>query len=569
MEEKKIRLLDSQFAKFLADRSALSGKERFHFQDLLRRLSMGLAAGNSCLPVSPLEEDLLRRSDLAGAGAAPLRIFRRRLYLQRFFEYERSLAEKIGQLAAAATRLERDELLLDTLFGKTAAGETDWQRLAAERALEQNLLIISGGPGTGKTTTVVKILALLQSASGQQLRIALAAPTGKAAMRLQESISSSMDHLSFPAALANAIPNRASTLHRLLGVNRFSPFFRHNAETPLAYDVVVIDEASMVDLALMSKLVDALRPGSRLLLLGDKNQLASVESGTVLGDLITVLVNNRVELQKSYRFDEGIKSFAEAITGGDSSCAWEILIREEPANVSILEGDIAEYGGKMYAKYMTAVARARTIEDYQELFSLFHSFTILCALRNGPAGVSGVNNRVENYLTGKGYDCFSSVWYPGRPVMVTRNDYGLDLYNGDVGLCLSDPEHPERLKVWFERTDGNLEGILPSRISNCETVYGLTIHKSQGTEVAEVLVVLPAQESALVTRELLYTAVTRATERVKVKSSRSVFCLAVAGEITRFSGLAERLEGIAQCTVAIDGGKGASASDMLEDVRDC
>jgi exodeoxyribonuclease V alpha subunit len=568
MEERKIRLLDSQFAKFLAARSALSGKERLHFQDLICRISMGLAAGDSCLPISTLEEDLLQGSGLVGAGAEPLRIFRNRLYLQRFFEYEKSLAEKVGRLAAAATRLQRDELLLDSLFGKGAEGETDWQRVAAERALEQNLLIISGGPGTGKTTTVVKILALLQSASGQELRIAITAPTGKAAMRLQESISSSVHSLSFAASVADTIPTRASTLHRLLGVKRFSPFFRHNAANPLSYDVVVVDEASMVDLALMSKLVDALRPGSRLLLLGDKNQLASVESGTVLGDMCTVLVNNRVELQKSYRFDEGIKSFAEAITGGDSSDAWDILTRDEPVNVSTLEEDAAEYGGEIYARYMMAVVRARSLEDYQELFPLFHSFTILCALRNGPAGVSGINTRVERYLTGKGWDCFGSVWYPGRPVMVTRNDYGLDLYNGDMGLCLPDPEQPEIMKVWFEREDGNLQGILPGRISNCETVYALTIHKSQGTEVGEVLVVLPGQESALVTRELLYTAVTRATERVKVKSSRSVFSLAVAGKIKRFSGLVERLGSGCKCAEAIGKGNGLTGPDVLEDVRD-
>jgi exodeoxyribonuclease V alpha subunit len=458
MEEKKIRLLDSQFAKFLTDRSLLSGKERLYFHDLLCRLSRGLATGDSCLSVSIPEEDLLQRSGLAGEESFPLRIYRRRLYLQRFFAYEKALAEKIGQLAATATGLVKDESLFDALFGEGVEGETDWQRVAAERALKQNLLIISGGPGTGKTTTVVKILALLQNASGKELRIALAAPTGKAAMRLQEAIAGGVYNLDVDASLAESIPVRASTLHRLLGVKRFSPFFRHNAENPLSYDVVVVDEASMVDLALMSKLMDALRPGSRLLLLGDKNQLASVESGTVLGDMTSVLVKNRVELQKSYRFDTGIKSFAEASTGGNSSRAWDILIRDEPSNVSLLEKDAAEYGGEIYGEYMTAVARAGTLDDYRELFSLFHSFIILCALRNGPAGVSGINGRVENYLTGKGWDCFASVWYPGRPVMVTRNDYGLDLYNGDMGLCLPDPERPESMKVWFERTDGRPGG---------------------------------------------------------------------------------------------------------------
>ncbi len=561
MEEKKMRLLDSQFAKFLTDRSLFSGKERFQFHDLLCRLSRGLAAGDSCLPVSIPEEDLVQRSGLAGVESFPLRTSRGRLYLQRFFAYEKSLAENIGQLAATATSLAKDESLFDTLFGKRVAGETDWQRVAAQRALEQSLLIISGGPGTGKTTTVVKILALLQNASGQELRIALTAPTGKAAMRLQEAIAGSVYKLDISDSLAESIPIRASTLHRLLGVKRFSPFFRHNAANLLSYDVVVVDEASMVDLALMAKLVDALRPGCRLLLLGDKNQLASVESGAVFGDMTSVLVENRVELQKSYRFDEGIKSFAEAITGGHSSRAWDILVRDEPQNVSLLQGDAAEYGGEVYGDYMAAVARAGTLEEYRELFLLFHSFLILCGLRNGPAGVSGINGRVEKHLTGKGWDCFASIWYPGRPVMVTKNDYGLDLYNGDIGLCLPDPGYPERMKVWFERTDGKLEGIAPGRIMNCETVYALTIHKSQGTEAREVLVVLPEQESVLVTRELLYTAVTRATESVKVKSSRPVFTLAVNGENLRFSGLAEMLESGDICAVPAGRGKDARGPD--------
>lgn len=548
MLEKKVRLLDSQFAKFLANRSGLTGQERDQFQDIVCRLSISLGGGDSCLPVTDSEAKLVSSTALAREGESegankPLCLAGNRLYLQRMFAYEQTLAAGIGKIVSDSRKLSLNELLLDSLFGSQQDHDTDYQRLAAVQALEQNLLIISGGPGTGKTTTVVKILALLQDASGGRLKVALAAPTGKAAMRLQESIGNSVRGLVSGHATVKNIPEQASTLHRLLGVKQHSPFFYHNAENPLSCDVVVVDEASMVDLALMSKLVSALRPGCRLILLGDKDQLASVESGTVLADMITALPGNTVELQRSYRFDRGIKGFAEAVNRGDSLLAWDLMVADSPENVSLLDTDVASYGGRRYSDYMEGVRNAGTIEDYRKLFEMFHSFKILCALRHGPSGVQGVNRGVEKYLSTKGYDCTTAEWYPGRPVMVTRNEYGLDLYNGDIGLCLPDPANSQILKVWFERADGILRGLLPGRLSSCETVYALTIHKSQGAEIGEVLVVLPDRESAIVTRELLYTAVTRARDRVKVKSIRSVFDLAVAGKIKRHSGLAACLRG--------------------------
>ncbi|MBU1139349.1 MAG: exodeoxyribonuclease V subunit alpha [Proteobacteria bacterium] len=540
MEEQKPRLLDSQFAKFLAKRSTISGKFREQFAQLVCKLSMSLAAGDSCIALTEEEEGLVRSSGLAGTEANPLVVWQGRLYLQKIFAHERRLAENLKRLTADSSSLVRDEALLDTLFGGVDSGEVNWQRISAERALEQKFLIISGGPGTGKTSTVVKILALLVSAMGPELRVGLAAPTGKAAMRLQESIGHSISQLPIHDLIKAAIPGQAHTLHRLLGVRRFSPYFFHHGDNPLSYDVVVVDEASMVDLALMSKLVDALRPGSRLILLGDRNQLASVESGAVLADLIAALPDNTVELQKSYRFDGGIKGFAEAVNSGDSSRAWAIMTGKEPGNISLLQEEVADYGGEKYCRYMEAVCQARTLHDYGKLFSFLHSFKILCALRNGKAGVTGVNAQVERYLTARGYDCFGSPWYPGRPVMVTRNDYALDLYNGDIGICMPDPEQPDIMKVWFERSATILQGMLPGRLSACETVYALTIHKSQGAEIDEVLVVLPEHDSALVTRELLYTAVTRAARCVRIRGRQAVFDTAVSRKIERFSGLVLR-----------------------------
>ena len=531
MEAKQQRLLDTQFAKFLSTHSQLSGEENLMFKELVCKLSVTVAAGDSCLPVKPEEENLLQRSGLCGEGVQPLCVFDGHLYLQRLFQYERRLAENIRKMAVEATELVSDVSLVESLFVTRQEEQLDLQRFAAEQALRKNFLIIAGGPGTGKTTTVVKILTLLNSGFEKPLRVALAAPTGKAAVRLQESIAGHGQHLSA----------RASTIHRLLGVRRNSPYFRHNAENPIPYDVLVVDEASMVDLALMSKLFDALRPGSRLILLGDKNQLASVESGTVLADMMQALPENTVELQKSYRFDEGIKCFAESINTGDHKKAWQMLTSSQPHHITLLQEDLAIYAGAQYSRYMAAVSEATTLDEYKNLFSLFYSFKILCALRRGKAGVAGINKVVEESLTDKGYDCKSEEWYPGRPVMVTKNEYALDLYNGDIGICLPGPDSSGGMKIWFECPDGTLRGILPGRISSCETVYALTIHKSQGAEFAEVLVVLPENESTLITRELLYTAVTRAKKYVIVKSGRSVFQRAVKERISRFSGLGKML----------------------------
>ena len=537
MEEERVRLLDRQFSRFLARRSLLSGTEKTCFQALVAKLSLTLAKGDSCLLLSQKEVDLVQRSGLSGDGQLPLYVFDDHLYLQRYFQYEKQLAVNVRQMVVEVKQFNVDGTLVESLFA--GQGKGDLQRVAAEQALRKNLLVISGGPGTGKTTTVVKILALLQSASSAKLRMALAAPTGKAAMRLQESIAGSIDNLPISEEEKSDLVVNASTLHRLLGVKRHSPFFRHNSKNPLSCDVLVVDEASMVDLSLMSKLVAALRPGSRLILLGDKNQLASVESGTVLADMMLAFPANTVELQKTYRFDQNIKQFAEAINGGDQQRAWQIVSAGQTDNISLMREEIASYGGAKYLPYMQAVASASSMDAYKKLFAMLHSFKILCAVRRGSAGVAGVNSMVEQYLAEKGCDCIAREWYPGRPVMISKNEYSLDLYNGDIGICLPDPARPGSVKVWFEKSDGKLQGVLPGRLGNCETVYALTIHKSQGTEVADVLVVLPERESGLVTRELLYTAVTRASKSVAVATSQAAFQSAVGARIKRSSGLAK------------------------------
>lgn len=541
MNDLNIFSLDHYFAEFLAGRSGLSGAAKERFQELVTRVSRALEEGHSCLSVSEAEERFLSVNFLvSNGGQTPLVLHNHRLYLHRYFHYETRLAEQIRIMAAITLAPELDEHLIDAYFDAPGPG-TDWQKEAAKVALHRAMTIICGGPGTGKTTTVVKILALLlQAAEGQRVpAVALAAPTGKAAMRLSEAVSKSLNHLQLPDKVKNALPTTAGTLHRLLGVRRGSPQFRHNRDNPLARDIVVVDEASMVDLALMSKLVDAIKPGARLILLGDKDQLASVESGAVLGDFIKSLPRNTVELQKTYRFEAGIKQLAEAINGADSATAWGLLKDSRVTNVSLVEEDLIGYISERYIPFMAAMHRPGAV-DLQEIFAQFNSFRVLCALHYGNRGVDPINRQVELALMQRGFPCRPDTWYPGRPVLITRNDYALDLYNGDIGICLPDPEKGELL-VWFERAGGGWRSYPPSRLPSCKTVFAMTIHKSQGSEFDEVVVVLPEEDNRILSRELVYTAVTRAKKALRLVAEKEILRLALSRNIERAGGLADLL----------------------------
>ncbi len=541
MSELSFSPLDRYFAEFLAGRSGLAGAAKERFQELVARVSGALADGHSCLPVSEAEERFLSANPLVSdAGRTPLILNNHRLYLHRYFHYETRLAGQIRQMAAITLALKMDEALVNAYFND-AGPSIDWQKEAAKVALHRALTIICGGPGTGKTTTVVKILALLlQAGEGQrQPAMALAAPTGKAAMRLSEAISKNLNHLQLPDKVRNALPTSAGTLHRLLGVRRGSPQFRHNRDNPLGWDVVVVDEASMVDLAMMSKLVDAIKPGARLILLGDKDQLASVESGAVLGDFIRSLPENTVELQKTYRFEAGIKRLAEAINGADSATAWGLLKDSQTTNISLVNEGLIGFISEHYARFMAAANRPRPV-NFQEIFALFNSFRVLCALHYGSRGVEPINRQVELALSRRGFPCRPDTWYPGRPVLITRNDYGLDLYNGDIGICLPDREKGELL-VFFEGAGGRMRSYPPSRLPGCETVFAMTIHKSQGSEFDEVVVVLPEEDNRILSRELVYTAVTRAKKAVRLVAEKEILRLALSRNIERASGLADLL----------------------------
>ena len=449
------------------------------------------------------------------------------------------------------------------------------QKLAAATAAARPFAVISGGPGTGKTTTVAKLLAILVETGLQQGKataIRLVAPTGKAAARLTESIGSALQGLDLAPEVVAAIPTEAGTLHRLLGVIPGRSQFRHHAGNPLHLDLLVVDEASMVDLPMMARLLDALPKHARLILLGDKDQLASVEAGAVLGDICSFTAQGmspeqahwlsrqtgyRLQgtpagatvrdslclLTKSWRFDKysGIGQLAWACNDGDGA-ALEAVWSQGFKDISLhpwvgeaYEALIAQ-GVEGYGAYLKA---ARAGEDPAAVFKAFNGFQLLCALRDGPFGVEGLNQRLELALSRAGLIQRDGDWYAGRPVMVVRNDHGIGLYNGDMGLCL--PDETGRLKVWFEQPDGSLRSLLPSRLPPHETVYAMTIHKSQGSEFAHTVLVLPDSPSPLLTRELVYTGITRAKARLALYGDRALLAQAVRKKTERYSGLAERL----------------------------
>lgn len=521
-----------------------------------------------------------------------------RLYLYRYWKHETDLAEVLLRKAAEISWMERFRQMegdtgrlregLDRLFPRSAEGHgrareggPDWQKIAALTAVLQNLTVISGAPGTGKTATVAKaIILLLEHSRGRKLRIALAAPTGKAAARLQEVVAGARDRWCQDQQIREAMPDRAMTIHRLLGSLPHSSRFRHHRDNPLSVDVVVVDEASMVDLPLLAKLVQALPERARLILLGDRNQLASVEAGAVLSDICGGKPLNRfsrefadciesltgespvaspspegtsaigdclIELQTNYRFDEagGIHRISRTVNQGRGEAALDIL-KEGSADVrwgpvpSIRE--LPECLKKIAINYFKSYLNLiETKSEYNKLFDLFDRFRILCALRQGPYGAEEINRLFEKILREAGLIRTSGPWYPGRPVMITRNDYGMRLFNGDVGLILPDPGQKGKWSACFRESDGGIRLIAPVRLPEHETVYALTVHKCQGSEFDELLLLLPDRDVPVLTRELIYTAITRARKKIEIWSDEELFIRAVSRRIERSSGLRETL----------------------------
>lgn len=584
-----------------------------------------------------------------------------RLYLRRYWRYEQMIAGSITQRLSQHRAIQQQDSAdahhlqqaLERLFGESgSADRTDWQRVACANAARSGFSVITGGPGTGKTTTVVRLLAALQHVATQraekpgELIIRLAAPTGKAAARLNESIAGAIDKLDlaeFPEGdrLKSAITSEVTTLHRLMGSIPGSRRFRHNANNPLLLDVLVIDEASMVDVEMMAQVLHALPEQAQLILLGDKDQLASVDAGAVLGDLClrasqghyqrnTVdwleavsgcpidpsLVDDQGRaldqsitlLRHSYRFDaaSGIGRLAMAVNvaggGGDAASPEKVsaLFNEGFADIARLivrpqqmaeqiashcvqggqalfpgsgegrvVGDRAVSPPTGYAHYLSVMrqapsdvsgdAQAKEVVDRwaADVLSAHGQFQVLCALRRGPYGVEGLNQLIAEALHDKGLIRSVEGWFPGRPVLVTRNDYAVGLMNGDIGIALEVPV-PESsrvaddgnaaaqrvIRVAFMSNDGSgrIKWVLPSRLHAVETVFAMTVHKSQGSEFAHTCLVLPDRTNPILTRELVYTGITRAKYWFSLlMPDESVFRDAIARGVTRTSGLQKAL----------------------------
>ena len=488
-----------------------------------------------------------------------------RLYLRRAWTAEQNIRHNIAQRLALPCEAPADlQHRLDELFPPTRDGSSDMQRTACEVAAQNRITLITGGPGTGKTTTVVKLLSLLVRTAPRELQIHLAAPTGKAAARLTESISNALTKM--PADQRPHMPRQAQTLHRLLQTNS-----RANQVHQLATDVVVVDEASMIDLEMMARLLQAVPASARLILLGDKDQLASVEAGAVMSQLCTgsLLQHQTVTLMHSHRFDakSGIGQWARAVNAEvtDNTPAIKALWHAAPDWLATLpvqqriDGDAPQadvtrlqiasahdpklavglrYGWRHWLALLEPHRAPTTPQPCsdQEAVALLQAFTefcVLCAVREGPLGVTQLNAQVEHAL-GLG----QATWYTGRPVMVTRNDYALDLMNGDIGLCLPAPDGV--LRVAFPAVEGGVRWVMPSRLDSVDTVFAMTVHKSQGSEFAHVLLVLPTLESPVLTRELVYTGLTRAKQRLTLWAPQlGVLYNACARRVLRSGGLGD------------------------------
>jgi exodeoxyribonuclease V alpha subunit len=476
----------------------------------------------------------------------PLVLDRRgRLYLYRYAEYERRLAAAITQRLARRHPYDVDARLT-SLFG----GDRDnRQRLAARAALEHDFCVISGGPGTGKTSTVVRILALFQEQAlaqrGEPMRIRLLAPTGKAAQRMRESVASQLDALDCePRARAELArhADEASTIHRALGFRPRTPTrFRYGSDRPLPYDLVVVDEASMVDVALLCKLFDALPTHGRVVLLGDKDQLASVEAGAILGEIYGAdLGDAAVHLTKSWRYREGsgIGKLTCAVNEGDADRAMAAL------------GDDVVLAPVALQEELTPSFATLVTERFREWFSasdpierlrLLGRFRVLCAHRRGRFGAVAVNAAIERQLRRVFGVRTDSRHYDGKPIIVTSNDHQLGLFNGDVGVISVAAGQPQ---AYFPADDdGSPRLFSAARIPAHEAVYAMTVHKSQGSEVDEIALVLPERVSPILTRELVYTAISRARSRATIYGSEAVLRQAIARRVERASGLADLLLG--------------------------
>lgn len=605
--------LDIHLGSFLSQKADLSvvQKDRLHF--LVAWLSAETRAGHVCIDITQLSQYRLfygREADLTaqfwsqlghpelndwlsalsapivvsdGQTNTPLVLYGYQLYFQRMWLDENKIAEYFLQ---ASTEKQGNIALLSPVLNQlfpVLTPDVDWQKIAVAIALTRKIAIISGGPGTGKTTTVAKLLAALLSEhshdESHSLRIVAAAPTGKAAARLTESLNNAVTQLSLDDALHRLLPKEAMTLHRLLGAQPNSRQFVYHQDNPLHLDILIIDEASMVDLSMMARVIEALPSDARLILLGDREQLSSVEAGAVLGDLCSFAekgysVERAAEvaqltgyqlpsvtmapaisdsiclLHKSYRFgaSSGIGLLAESVKTGNVTQTKQLLMHHQYADIDfhllITEQDYQQVIAQCVAGYRTYLDYLRTDNPEAKLaLDYFSRFRLLCALREGFFGVQGLNRQIERGLAEQRLIHLTQhdEWYIGRPVMILKNSAGLGLYNGDIGITLYTDKNRTKKRVYFQLADGSVQGFSPYRLPEHETAFAMTVHKSQGSEFEHTCFILPNEYSPLLTRSLLYTAITRAKQKITLFATESILEKTIQSQVERQSGLIKLL----------------------------
>jgi len=514
---------------------------------------------------------------------APIVLDQQALYLRRYWQYEVEVAQSIAQRMNLVPLSEQEQSKAKTIFPQlfnqsSLNNGIDWQKVAVANALGRQLSIISGGPGTGKTYTVTRILATLQAVHDGQLKILMSAPTGKAAQRLKESIASAKEDLKINNVdnfIVNSIPEQATTLHRLLGFRPQSLKLTHNEKQPLKCDVLLIDEVSMIDLPMMARVLRALPDEARLILLGDADQLPSVETGNVLADIVcrehsgyqsdaalqiksisgqAVPENNSSHyshltlLTQSRRFGGEIGAIAIEVISAQSQLSWQRLKQNEQQSIHLEQeknSELSYLADSLYESWLSQSCKHYFLkismaDNLEKAFSALSAFRILLPTRVGERGVEHLNQIIEQLLRRKNKAINPGDNYKGRPVMVVQNSYATNLFNGDVGLIW--PDDNGKLVAWFEKEEGQYRHISLARLPAIETVYAMTIHKTQGSEFNHVAIVLPQKTMSILSPELLYTGLTRAKEHLYIIGSEAVWKSALNERSWRYSGLRTRLK---------------------------
>lgn len=556
IEEFELVDIDCHFAKFIGR----FGGEAELVETTAALLSRSVRQGHICLDLGdpllgdvsakglkfPESNELRKRLSHSRAfgppeALTPIVVSDALIYLRRYWDYEQLLAKSV---------------LVRALVNRAPKHAAATQETTINDALENFFTIISGGPGTGKTTTVIKILErfLEKGIGGSRARVALAAPTGKAAARLQELLRTVQQDPEIDERIKANMPQHASTIHRLLGRKGDSVFFRHDRRNPLPLDLLVIDEASMVPLPLMAKIFDALPDKARVILLGDRDQLASVDPGAVLADMADAalvakspLQNSLFILSKNYRFgnENAIYRLSVAVRQAEEDKALSILSEKGLAELGSSElPSPAQSEGRLEQLVVEQYQAHLTENDPIKALAQFSRFRVLCALREGPYGVRQINAAVEGILHRRGLISDPLQLYPGRPILITRNDYQAQLFNGDIGIILPDSAvkgKSSQLSAWFIGPNNEPRRFSPGRLPKHELAYAMTVHKAQGSQFERVLFLLPDRDSPVLTRELIYTGVTRASKRVDVWFNGKVMRAAIGRKAMRRSGLKQAL----------------------------